>query len=95
MEELLLHTATAWVGESCSHIASLLWATEAGVCIRDTMTPPEKKAYWVIQGAVKDVTYAPAKDINFEGKKKSMNHMASLTSSISSSADLTETSESA
>ena len=50
MEELLLHTATAW----------LVWekvvlTLPGGVCVRDTMTPTEKKAYWVIPSAIKDV----------------------------------------
>ena len=38
-------------GESCSHVASLLWAAESGVRIRDSMTVTQKKsllgnAYW-------------------------------------------------
>ena len=35
----------AGLGECCSHLASLLWAVEAGVRIRDSMTVTQKKAY--------------------------------------------------
>ena len=49
----------AGLGESCSHVASLLWAVESGVRIRESMTVTEKKAYWVIPGSVKEVPYAP------------------------------------
>ena len=37
----------AGLGESCTHVASLLWAIESGVRIRDSMIVTEKKAYWV------------------------------------------------
>ena len=57
----------AGLGESCTHVASLLWAIESGVRIRDSMTVTEKKAYWVIPSAVKEVPYAPVRLINFEG----------------------------
>ena len=33
----------AGLGESCSHVASLLWAVESGVRIRDSMTVTQKK----------------------------------------------------
>ena len=58
----------AGLGETCSHIGSLLWAVEAGVRIRDSMTVTQKKAYWVIPNAVKEVSYARIKDMNFQGK---------------------------
>ena len=37
----------------------VLWAIESGVHIRDSMTVTQKKAYWVIPNAVKEVSYAP------------------------------------
>ena len=52
----------AGIGESCSHIAMLLWAIEASVQIRDSTTVT-KKAYWVLPTPVKDVPYAPIKNI--------------------------------
>ena len=60
----------AGLGESCSHIASLLWALEAGVRLRlnDCDT---KKAYWVLPTSVKEVPYAPLSHINFLGTCRS------------------------
>lgn len=55
----------AGLGESCSHVASLLWAMEAGCKRRDSLTVTEKKAYWVLPSAVKSVPYARVKDIQF------------------------------
>ena len=78
------------MGESYSHIASLLWAVEAGVPIRDAMTPTEKKAYWVIPSVVEDVPYAPVKVINFEDEKNSLKHMISILSSVSLSVGTSE-----
>ena len=49
------------LGETCSHIASLLWAIESGVRIRDSLTVTQKKAYWIIPNGVKDVPYEPIK----------------------------------
>jgi len=53
-------------------VSSLLWAVEAGVRIRDSMTVTEKKAYWVMPNGVTDVPYAPVKSIEFVGKKRSI-----------------------
>ena len=75
----------AGLGESCSHVASLLWAVESGVRIRDSMTVTEKKAYWVIPSSVKEVPYAPVRLINFEGRKGSLAKLTSPQSSPSSS----------
>lgn len=55
----------AGLGESCSHVASLLWAIEAGVKQRKSLTVTEKPAYWVLPPPVKSITYARVKDINF------------------------------
>ncbi|XP_046857602.1 uncharacterized protein LOC124451003 [Xenia sp. Carnegie-2017] len=55
----------AGIGESCSHVASLLWAVEAGARKRDSLTVTDKKAYWVLPSAVKAVPYAKVQNINF------------------------------
>ncbi len=68
----------AGLGESCSHVASLLWAIESGVRIRDSMTVTEKKSYWVLPAGVKEVPYAPVKSIDFVGKKRSFAALHSL-----------------
>ncbi len=62
----------AGLGETCSHVASLLWAIEAGVRIRDSMTVTQKKAYWVLPPSVKEVPYAPLSCINFVGRAGSL-----------------------
>ena len=43
---------------------------ESGVRLRESMTVTQKKAYWVIPGAIKDVPYAPVCQIKFIGKNK-------------------------
>ena len=68
----------AGLGESCSHIASLLWACEAGVRIRDSMTVTQKSAYWVMPNGVKEVPYAPVKEMEFIGKKRSSTAIETL-----------------
>ena len=73
----------AGLGESCTHVASLLFAIESGVCIRDSMTVTQKKAYWVMPTGVKEVPYAPVKDIAFRGKKRSASMIESLQYSTS------------
>ena len=55
----------AGLGESCSHVASLLWAIVAGFKRRDSLTVTGKKAYWVLPSAVKSVPYSRVKDIQF------------------------------
>jgi hypothetical protein len=60
----------AGLGESCSHVASLLWAVEAGARKRNALTVTEKKAYWVLPSAVKTIPYAEVKDINFKNSEK-------------------------
>ncbi len=44
----------AGLGESYSHVASLLWAIESGVRIRDSVAVTQKKAYWVIPNGIKE-----------------------------------------
>ena len=49
----------AGLGGSCSHVASLLWAIEAGVHPRNSMTVTQKTTHWVMPSGLKDVPYAP------------------------------------
>lgn len=75
----------AGLGETCSHVGTLLWAIEAGVRLRDSMTVTQKKAYWVIPPAIKDVPYAKVKNMNFQGKSSSWRQTRSLSKSVSPS----------
>ena len=60
----------AGLGETCLHVASLLWVIELGVETRESLTVTQKSAYWILPPAVKSVPYAPVKDIEFIGKKR-------------------------
>ena len=60
----------AGLGETCSHVSSLLWVVAVGTEKRDSLMVTQKSAYWVMPPAIRSVTYAPIKDINFTGKKK-------------------------
>lgn len=59
----------AGLGETCSHVASLMWAIECGVRQLNSMTVTQKKAYWVLPNVVKQVPYACVKDMCFIEKK--------------------------
>ena len=74
----------AGLGETCSHVASMLWAIESGIRLRDSMTVTQKKAYWVIPNSVKEVPYAPIMDINFFGKSHSINRVTPTSTPSSS-----------
>ena len=73
----------AGLGETCSHVASLLWVVAVGVEKRDSLTVTQKSAYWVMPPAILSVSYAPVKDIDFIGKKKKAANCVSSDSSIS------------
>lgn len=60
----------AGLGETCSHVASLLWVIASGVQQRASLTVTDKTAYWVMPSAVKSVPYSEIRDISFTGKKK-------------------------
>jgi hypothetical protein len=60
----------AGLGETCSHVASLLWAIAAGVDRRESLTVTQKSAYWVMPPAIKTVQYAPIYNIDFHGKRR-------------------------
>ena len=46
----------AGLGETCSHVASLLWATATGVEKRKLLTVTQKSAYWIMPPAIKNST---------------------------------------
>ena len=79
----------AGLGETCSHVASLLWAIQAGIHLRESMTVTQKKAYWVLPPSVKDVPYAPLGHINFMGTAGSLTTLRSPSLAMSSPLSLT------
>ena len=49
----------AGLGETCSHVASLLWTVAAGVDRRNSLTVTQKSAYWVMPPSVKTIPFQP------------------------------------
>ena len=62
-------------GGACTHVASLLWATAAGIEKRDSLTVTQKSAYWVKPPAIKTVPYAPLSEIGLVGNLKAKEYM--------------------
>ena len=60
----------AGLGETCSHVSSLLWVIAVGAEKRDALTVTQKSAYWVMPPPIRSVSYAPIKEIDFIGKKR-------------------------
>ena len=75
----------AGLGETCSHVSSLLWVIAVGVEKRDALTVTQKSEYWVMPPAIRSVTYAPIKEIHFIGKKRKTSNCVSDDSSSSTS----------
>ena len=42
----------AGLGETCSHVVSLLWVIGMGVERRESLTVTQKSAYWVLPSAI-------------------------------------------
>ena len=45
------------LGETCTHIAALLFAIDSMVQIRESKTVTEEKAYWLLPSSLKTVEY--------------------------------------
>ncbi|XP_021355877.1 uncharacterized protein LOC110451965 [Mizuhopecten yessoensis] len=58
----------AGLGESCTHVAALLYSIEATVIVRNSKTVTQEKAYW-LPASVKGVNYSTLKDIDFTSAK--------------------------
>ena len=59
----------AGLGETCTHVAALLFAIEATVKVRDSKTVTEEKAYWLLPAGVSGATYREVSDIDFTSAK--------------------------
>ena len=59
----------AGLGEACTHVASLLYAVDGTVRVRDSRTVTQEPAYWLLSASVKKVSYAEVRDINFSSAK--------------------------
>jgi len=58
----------AGLGESCTHVAALLFSIEATVKVRESQTVTDEKSYW-LPASVKGVSYGALKDIDFTSAK--------------------------
>lgn len=56
--------------EACSHVGAVLFAIEAGVRMRDSVTCTQEKSKWVMPGYVKDIPYQPVSEIDFSSAKQ-------------------------
>ncbi|XP_060563850.1 uncharacterized protein LOC132723192 [Ruditapes philippinarum] len=59
----------AGIGEVCSHVASILFAIEGTVHVRDSRTVTQEPAYWLLPTSVKKVNYSETRHINFTSAK--------------------------
>ena len=58
----------AGLGETCTHVAALLFSAEAAVRLRESKTPSQEMAHWVVP-STKDVQYLPISEIGFTSAK--------------------------
>ncbi|KAJ8038813.1 hypothetical protein HOLleu_16348 [Holothuria leucospilota] len=57
------------LGETCTHVCSLLFYTETKVRIRDSVTVTQEAAYWKMPATVKKAQYPPLHQIDFTSSK--------------------------
>ena len=64
------YTCKASQGETCTHVASLLFYLEASTRIQGKVQPvaTQESCYWIIPSYLKEVEYLPMKDINFTSR---------------------------
>jgi hypothetical protein len=60
----------AGLGESCSHIASVLFYLEAWTKINGKLSCTQVKCSWILPSYVSEVDYSRIRDINFTSAKK-------------------------
>lgn len=59
----------AGLGESCTHVASLMFAVEAIIRLRETATVTQEPAYWKLPASKKKVEYPAERNIDFSSSK--------------------------
>ena len=67
----------AGLGESCTHVAALLFAIEASIRIRESKTCTEKKAYWMLPSSLDKVSYSPVSEIDFTAPQSKRRYLDS------------------
>ncbi|XP_026113864.1 uncharacterized protein LOC113092475 [Carassius auratus] len=64
-------TCMAGLGETCTHVAALLFLIEETVKLRDSTTVTQEKAYWLFPTALSKVEYRECQKIDFTVTKRS------------------------
>lgn len=64
-------TCMAGLGETCTHVAALLFLIEETVKLRDSKTVTQEKAYWLLPTALSKVEYRECQKIDFTVTKRS------------------------
>jgi uncharacterized Zn finger protein len=62
-------TCMAGLGETCTHVAALLFAVDASVKLRDSKTVTDEKSYWLLPTSVKGVSYKEIREMDFTSAK--------------------------
>ena len=56
--------------EPCSHVGALLFAIEAGVRMRESVTYTQEKSRWVMPSYLKEIPYIPVCEMDLSSAKK-------------------------
>ena len=72
-------------GETCTHIAAVLFYLEAAARIQGKQTSTQRKCEWIMPSFLKNVEYLPIKDIDFtsaNGKKRKLDERIKRNESL-------------
>ena len=76
----------AGLGEACTHIATLLFAIDATVQMRDSKTVTQKPAYWLLPAARREIHYREVGEMDFtSAQTKRKNLEESIASGLAPS----------
>ena len=79
----------AGLGETCSHLASIMFFVEAAVRLRDKQTVTQEAAYWKLPSVKKQVEYAPIKLIKFTSSRHLKKELEARIDSVSTVSEST------
>lgn len=68
----------AGLGETCTHIAAILFYLEAVSRAQGVITPTQNQCSWVVPSYLKSAEYLPVKNIDFtsaKGKKRKLDQV--------------------
>ena len=80
----------AGLGETCTHIAAVLFYLEALYRIEEVQTCTQQRCEWIIPSSLKSVDYLPIKDIDFtsaRSKKRKLDDMIDISESTEEAND--------